>query len=220
MEEIIKNYKTETDAKYGRIITKFVKKLTHPSRIMETELGDLYSDIFKEALGVDIFFLGSGSIRTEELGPIVTKGDFDENYPYDKPLYMTYWSGAQIMHGIKRMLRDEALEGGHTEFFQVSRGLEIEYDQKTHEFIRFDYEGKPIDKDWIFTVGIEEYHYMNSKDSFDISIEELEKNHSSREVASRCAKMLEEFLTKGQHQNAKGKGRLIIHLADGTTTGI
>ena len=57
-------------------------------------------------------------------------------------------------------------------------------------------------------------------DSFDIELEDLEKNHSSREVATGCARLLEEMLQKGQHQNAKGKGRLVIHLADGTTTGI
>ncbi len=220
MEEIIKTYKTETDAKYGRILTKFVRQLTHPSRIMETELGDLYADTLKEALGVDIFLLGSGSIRTLELGPVVTKGDFDENYPYNKPLFMTYWTGAQLKHGLKRMLRDEALEGAHTEFYQLSKGLEVEYDQKTHEFLKFDFEGAPIDEDRIFTVGLEEFHYLNTNDGFDIEHEELEKNHASREVATGCARVLEEMLQKGQHQNAKGKGRLIIHLADGTTTGI
>ena len=220
MEEIIRNYKSQTDAKYGRILTKFVKELTHPSRIMETELGDLYADILKDALAVDVFMLGSGSIRTEQLGPVVTKGDFDENYPYNKPIFLTYWTGAQLKHGLKRVLRDEALEGEHTEFYQLSYGLEIEYDQKTHEYIKFDFEGAPIDENRIFTVGLEEFHYLNTKDSFDIELEDLEKNHSSRQVATGSANLIEEMLQKGQHQNAKGKGRLIIHLADGTTTGI
>ena len=220
MEEIIRNYKSQTDAKYGRILTKFLKELTHPSRIMEPELGDLYADILKDALAVDIFMLGSGSIRTEQLGPVVTKGDFDENYPYNKPIFLTYWTGAQLKHGLKRVLRDEALEGEHTEFYQLSYGLEIEYDQKTHEYIKFDFEGAPIDENRIFSVGLEEFHYLNTKDSFDIELEDLEKNHSSRQVATGSANLIEEMLQKGQHQNAKGKGRLIIHLADGTTTGI
>lgn len=220
MEDVIRNYKSETDAKYGRIITKFVKKLTHLSRIEETEIGDLYADLFKDATGVDMFFLGSGSIRTEEIGPVLTKGDFDENYPYDKPVFITYWTGAQIKRGIKRMLRDEALEGEHTEFFQLSDGLEIEYDQNTHEFLKFDFEGSPIDEEKIYTVGLEEFFYLNSKDSFDLDADEMEKNHPSREVASRSAKVLEELLSKSSHLNAKGKGRLIIHLSDGSVTGI
>ena len=219
IEGLILNYKNATDEKYGRILTKFVRKLTHPSRIMETELGDLYADILKDALGLDIFLLGSGSIRTEELGPVVTKGDFDENYPYNKPIHATYWTGKQLKHGLMRMLRDEALEGAHTEFYQLSKGLEVEYDQNTHEFLKFDYEGEPIDEDRVFTVGLEEFHFRNTLDGFDLSSEDLEKNHSSREIATASAKILEEYLQKGQHQNAKGKGRLIIHLKDGTTTG-
>ena len=219
IEGLILNYKNATDEKYGRILTKFVRKLTHPSRIMETELGDLYADILKEALGLDIFLLGSGSIRTEELGPVVTKGDFDENYPYDKPIHGTYWTGKQLKHGLLRMLRDEALAGAHTEFYQLSSGLEVEYDQKTHSFLKFNFEGQPLDEDRIFTVGLEEFHFKNTIDGFDLTPEELEKNHPSREIATRSAKILEEFLQKGQHQNAKGKGRLIIHLKDGTTTG-
>ncbi len=219
MEDIIRNYKTQTDAKYGRILTKFVRPLTHPSRTQETELGDLYSDILKDALGVDIFLLGSGSIRTEELGPVVTKGDFEENYPYNKSLYMTYWTGAQLKHGLLRMLRDEMLEGEHGEFFQLSKGLEVEYDQKTHSYLKFNFEGEPVDEERVFTVGLENFHYKNMSDGFDLKPEELDKNHSSREIATGSANVLEEHLQKGQHQDAKGTGRLIIHLADGMVVG-
>ena len=36
MEEILGTYKSRTDEKYGKIITKFVRQLTHPTRIRET----------------------------------------------------------------------------------------------------------------------------------------------------------------------------------------
>lgn len=213
IEETIYNLKTTTDEKYGRIITKFVRQLTHPSYIQETELGDLYTDLLKKAYGVDIFLLGSGSIRTEVLGPVVTKRDFDENYPYDDAVYLTYWTGAQFKHGIHRMLRDEALAGGYTEFYQLSEGLEIEYDQKTHSFMKFNFFGKPIEEDRIYTVGLQHYHFMNCKDCFDIDQKELAQNHPSRQIATSCGKVLEEMLFNGSHQDASGKGRLIIHYA-------
>lgn len=211
IEEIINNLKSSTDEKYGRIITKFVRPLTHPSYIMETELGDLYTDLLKKAFGVDIFLLGSASIRTEELGPVVTKRDFDENYPYDDAVFVTSWTGEQFIHGIKRMLRDEALDGGHTEFFQLSEGLEVEYDRKTHSFLKFDFNGKPIEKDRIYTVGIQNFHFMNLKDCFDHELKDLAKNNPARQIATSCGKVLEEMLQQGQHQDALGKGRLIIH---------
>ena len=219
IEEIINNYKSTTDQKYSRIITKFVRKLSAPSRIKESEIGDLYADALKDALGVDIFLLGSGSIRTEHLGPVVTKLNFDESYPYDDPVFMTYWTGAQLKRGIKRMLRDEALAGAHTEFYQLSEGLEVEYDQNKHEFLKFNYEGEPVDDEKIYTVGLEDFHYNNLEDSFGLEHEELAKNHATREVASHSARVIEEILQNGQHQDAKGYGRLIIHLSDGTVTG-
>ncbi|MCR5405068.1 MAG: bifunctional metallophosphatase/5'-nucleotidase [Butyrivibrio sp.] len=211
LEQIINGLKNTTDEKYGRIITKFVRPLTHPSYIIETELGDLYTDLLKSAFGVDIFLLGSGSIRTERLGPVVTKRDFDENYPYDGGVYLTYWTGAQFMHGIHRMLRDEALAGGFTEFFQLSEGLEIEYDQSTHSFIKFDFLGKPIEEDKVYTVGVQHFHFMNLKECFDLEMKDLAKNKPSRQIATSCGKVLEEMLQMGQHQDQKTEGRLVIH---------
>ena len=169
---------------------------------------------------MDIFLLASGSIRTEALGPIVTKGDFTVCFPYDDPVHLVYWTGAQLKHALMRMLRDEALAGAHTEFYQLSKGLEVEYDQKSHTFLKFNYEGEPVDDDRVFTVGLQLYHYVNMKDSFDLDLDEIHKEHRPRIISSSCCQVIEEILIDGQHQNADGTGRLIIHLADGTTTGL
>ena len=220
IERVINAYQSQTDAKYGQILTKFVRALTHPSRIQETELGDLFADIMKDSLGVDIFLMGSGAIRTESLGPIVTKGDFSVCFPYDDSAHVMWWTGAQLKHAILRMLRDEALAGAHTEFYQLSAGLEVEYDQKTHSFLKFNFEGEPVADDRIFTVGLQNYHYRNIEDSFDLKLEDVRKNHNDRIIASSCIQIIEETLINGTHQNAKGTGRLIIHNEDGSVTGM
>ena len=212
MEEVIGTYKSRTDAKYGRIVTKFVRQLTHPTRIRETELGDLFSDILKDSLGTDIFLLGSGSIRNEQLGPVVTKGDLHECFPYDDAVHMVYVTGAQLKHMIKHMLRDSVFAGEHCEFYQLSRGLVVEYDQATHSFLRFEFEGEPVDDEKVYTLGLQHFHYLNMKDSFDITLDELRKNHNDRMVATSCTQVIEECLQNGQHQNASGEGRLILHL--------
>ena len=212
ISNMIHNYKSHTDDKYGRIVTKFVRKLTHPDRFRETELGDLFSDVLKEALGVDIFLLGSGSIRNEQLGPVVTKGDLNTCFPYDDAVHLVYATGAQVKHMVMRMLRDEAFAGEHTEFYQLSKGLVVEYDQATHSFLRFDFEGAPIDEERVFTVGLQHFHYINMKDSFDVTLEELKANHADRVVSTSCTHIIEEALTTGLHQNATGEGRLILHL--------
>ncbi|MBR6157711.1 MAG: bifunctional metallophosphatase/5'-nucleotidase, partial [Lachnospiraceae bacterium] len=213
IEEVIRTYKDTTDEKYGRIITKFVRKLTAPSHIEETEIGNLFADLLKDSLGVDIFLVASGSFRVKELGPVVTKGDFDECFPFDDRAHLLYWTGAQLRHALLRMLRDEALAGEHTEFYQVSHGLEFEYDQSTHSMLKLNFEGKPVEDDQLFTVGLQDFHYRNLKDSFDLDYEEVEKEHPQREIATSCVQVLEEALQRGQHQNAKVEGRMILHKA-------
>ncbi len=213
IEEVIRTYKDTTDEKYGRIITKFVRKLTAPSHIEETEIGNLFADLLKDSLGVDIFLVASGSFRVKELGPVVTKGDFDECFPFDDRAHLLYWTGAQLRHALLRMLRDEALAGEHTEFYQISHGLEFEYDQSTHSMLKLNFEGKPVEDDQLFTVGLQDFHYRNLKDSFDLDYEEVEKEHPQREIATSCVQVLEEALQRGQHQNAKVEGRMILHKA-------
>ena len=220
IEEIIRTYKDRTDAKYGQIVTKFVRQLTHPTRIRETELGDLISDVLKDSLGVDVFLFGSGSIRNEQLGPVVTKGDLNECFPYDDAVHMLYVTGAQLKRMIKRMLRDEALGGAHTEFYQLSHGLLVEYDQPTRSFLRFEFEGEPLDDERVLTLGLQHFHFLNMQDSFDVSVEELRANHADRVISTSCTQIIEEALSATQHQNASGKGRLILHLNDGTVAGL
>ena len=68
--------------------------------------------------------------------------------------------------------------------------------------------------------GLQDYHFKNLEDSFDLKIEEVEKNHKARIAASSCVQVIEEMLINESHQNAKGTGRLIIHKEDGTVTGV
>ncbi len=212
IEEVLGTYKSRTDAKYGKILTKFVRRLTHPSRTQETELGDLFSDILKDAIGVDIFLLGSGSIRNEQLGPVVTKGDLNECYPYDGPVHMIYATGAQLKTMLLHMLRDEVFTGVHCEFYQLSHGLVVEYDQATHSFLRFELNGEPIKDSMVYSVGLEHFHYLNTEEAFTISLDDFKANHPDRVVSTSCTQIIEESLQTGLHQNAKGEGRLILHL--------
>ena len=46
----------------------------------------------------------------------------------------------------------------------------------------------------------------------DRLVEELRKNHADRMISTSCTQIIEEVLTNGQHQDASGEGRLILHL--------
>ena len=211
LEDIISYYKNQTDAKYQRMITHFKRQLTHPSRYQETELGNLFADILRDSLRLDIALLGSGSIRTTELGPIVLLSDLAKCFPYNDPIYLCHITGAQFRRMILYMLRDEALEGKHTEFYQLSDGLELVYEQKTHSFSKFDFCQMPIEDNHIYTVGIQSYHYKNFEAMFSVPIEEILKNGKPRVVATNSQEILEEYLSEHQNLERSVSGRLIIH---------
>ena len=213
VEELISSYKSHTDAKYGKIITRLKRELTHTERFRETEIGNLFSDIFRDALGVDIFLCGSGSIRTEKLGPVVTMRDLRECYPYENAAHLLHMTGAQIKHAIRFMLRDEALAGEHTEFYQLSSGMQVEYDQEQKTFLRFDFEDEPIEDEKTYTVGMEHFHLANLPESFDLTIEDVCGEFRPRVISTSCTQIIEEALCSGHYRDARIGDRLILHLS-------
>ena len=214
LKEFILARKKDTDAKYNQVVTRLARKLTNPGRNKETEIGDLFADILRDALGVDVFLLAAGSVRTLELGPIVTKGDLTVGFPYDGTAHAVYMTGAQLKHALLHAMRDDTFSGGHAEFFQVSSGLELEYDQASHSFIRSSFEGAPIEDDRVFSVGIQQYSLTNLDYMFDLVIDELRENRMERTVASSCAGILEEMLLTGEYRDIDGENRITLHLVD------
>ncbi len=63
IKEFIDSFKDIVDRKYSTILCKFTEELTHPQRIVETSLGNLFADALAEMSQCDVAFVGSGSIR-------------------------------------------------------------------------------------------------------------------------------------------------------------
>ena len=210
LEEILRHYKGQTDKKYGRLITRMKKQLTHPSRNQETALGGLLSDIMCESLGLDVMLLGSGSVRSTELGPIVLYSDLCECFPYDDASYMLQVTGAQFKRMIKYMVRDEVWEGVHNEFYQLSSGMRVVYDRATHEFLKFDLKGKPVEDDKIYKIGLQQFHFNNLEDFFNISFDEISENAKPVVVATSCLGIFDEYMSNHQNLDREITGRLVI----------
>lgn len=209
LEKIVDKYRSVTDAKYQRLVTRFNHALTHPERNRETELGNLFADIFRESLGVDVMLLGSGSIRANALGPLVEYGGLRETFPFDDSIYMFKASGAQLRHMLRFMLRDEAFTG-HTEFYQVSEGIRAVYSRSAKEFVEFSFYGKPVTDAQMFTVGIQSYHYSNLKKFLDITYAELEQHQKPRVVSTSCLDIIDEYLSGHPKVNRVVEGRITI----------
>ncbi len=209
MDHLLSRYQSETDSKYKRVITRLARKLTHPSREQETELGNLYADIMQDESSFDIMMFGSGSIRKKELGPIVEYQEMLENTPFDDVVWMVDFNGAQFRRMVQYILRDDAWRGD-TEFYQFSRGVRIKYRKSTHTIEELKFNGKDITYDQHLLVAIQNYHYKNFDDFLGVPLEDIKKNRKPRVVATSVNNIVEEYLSTHSGLDAHVEGRIEI----------
>ena len=209
MEELLERYKTETDQKYKRVITHFARKLTHPERNQETELGNLYADILQEDSSFDLMFMGSGAIRKKEFGPIIELQDLLENTPFDDALYMLKVNGGQLRRMITYVLRDDAWEG-HTEFYQFSKGFRITYHKQSHILEPLQLNGEEITDDKEILIALQSYHYNNFEEFFNVPLEEVARNMKPRVIATSVNNIIEEYFTTHIGLDSHVEGRITL----------
>ena len=209
MADLLDSYRTETDRKYKRVVTRWARKLTHPSREQETEMGNLYADALQWESSFDIMMMGSGSIRKKELGPIIEYQDMVENTPFDDNLWMLEVTGAQWRRMIQHILRDDAWLG-ETEFYQFSRGVRILYNKTTHTIEELKFNGEDVTDDMHLKIALQNYHYKNFDAFLGVPLEEVKKNMRPRVVATSVNNIIEEFFATNDGLDAHVEGRLEV----------
>ncbi len=207
MEELLESYRTETDSKYKRVITRWARRLTHPSREQETEMGNLYTDALQWESSFDIMMMGSGSIRKKELGPIIEYQDMLENTPFDDNLWMVEVTGAQFRRIVKHLMRDEAWVG-ETEFYQFSKGVHIRYNRTTKTLEALEFKGKEVADTQKLKIAIQNYHYKNFDEFLGVPLEEVKKNMKPRVVATSVNNIIEEYFATNDNLDAHVEGRI------------
>ena len=210
LEKLILNYKDCTDRKYSRTVTRLKRRLTHPDRNMETELGDLFADALKESLGVELMLLGSGSIRCDAMEPIMLYSNLTEAFPYDDPAYLIKVSGRQLHDMLVYMMRDEVWEGVHCEFYQLSEGWHAVYSAAIHDLTEFTYNGDPVDDDRLYTVAMQQFHFNNIESGLGIKPEEIEKNGKAKIISTSCRDVLDEYFSSHQLLDRTAGERIIL----------
>ena len=211
IETLINAMKEKTDLKYDRVICRISRKLNHENRYKQTQLGAFVADCLKQALGLNMYLVASGEIRTKSLDQIVTYRDLAEMFPFSQCCYSMNIKGEQLKRMFKYVFRDETWDHSyHGEFYQVSTGLTITYNRTTHEFVTFSYKGYPVNDDDIFTVGMTDYHFKNFEYIFGFSRDEIDANRKPRKVATNNLETLLEFLPEYHDIDPDGEYRIQI----------
>ncbi len=208
-QALLSRYKSQTDAKYHRLVTSFARELTHPTRIQETEMGNLYSDLLQEDSSFDIMMMGSGAIRKKAMGPVVEYQDMVENTPFDDQLFMLKVTGDEFRRMIQYVMRDDAWEG-HTEFYQYSRGVRIVYRKSTRTLQELSFRGKEIQDGDELLIAMQTYHYNNFEEFFNVPIEPIKERMRPRVVATSVNNIIEEYFSTHQGLDAHVEGRIVI----------
>jgi 5'-nucleotidase/UDP-sugar diphosphatase len=209
LQKFIDSYKEEVDRKYNTMICRFAQKLTHPRREQETALGNLFADIFAERAQADVTFVGSGSIRAKELGPLVTLGDFSSTFPFDDTLLKLAVTGPQLKKIFTHILRPEN-RNSEGECYQINKGVQAVYVDASRELESLTINGQPVEDDGPYTICLQGYHYENSAPNIGLTNEELTALEQSRVVTTSAQDVLEEYLRSHQNLNSRVEGRLLF----------
>ncbi len=209
MEDLLDSYRTETDKKYKRVVCHWARKLTHPSREQETEMGNLYADAIQTDSSFDIMMVGSGSIRKKELGPVLEYQDMVENTPFDDAIWMFEVTGAQFRRIVKHLMRDEAWVG-ETEFYQFSQGVRILYNRTTKELLELKFHGENVTDDMRLKLALQNYHFKNFDAFLGVPLEEVKQNMRPRVVATSFNNIMEEYFLTHDNLDAHVEGRIEV----------
>ncbi|MBP1588358.1 MAG: bifunctional metallophosphatase/5'-nucleotidase [Clostridia bacterium] len=209
MESLITNYRSQTEVKYKRVVTRWARKLTHPCREQETEMGNLYADAMQWESSFDIMLMGSGSIRKKEMGPVIEYKDMLENTPYDDCIWMLTVTGEQWRRMIKHIMRDDAWKG-ETEFYQFSKGVKIVYNRTTRELLELKWQGQEVTDDMLLKIALQNFHYESFDKFLGVPLEEVKKNMRPRVVATSLNNIVEEFFMTHEGLDARVEGRITL----------
>lgn len=209
LAKFINTFKEEVDRKYNRLVCRLARKLTHPQREIETELGNLINDALSESAMSDVLLIGSGSIRGTELGPLVTLSDLRKVYPYDGPLYKFKITGEQLTNIFSYIMRTENRTPGEGNCFQVNKAVKAVYNDAQRKLESLSINEKPVQADNQYTICLQEYHFKNSIQAVNMSAEDLTKLGGQKVVTTSAQNVLEEYFSSNQNLNSYIEGRLI-----------
>ncbi len=207
LKEYIDNYASKIDRKYSAIICKFTDTMTHPCREIETSLGNLFADALAEIAQCDIMLIGSGSIRSKQLGPAVTLKDYRTCFPFKDYLTRFFITGAQLRRIFAHIMRPENRDG-EGECYQVNGKIHAVYNDIAHDLFSLEFEGQPVEGDRKYSIGLIGYHISNSAAYLDITNEELLIHGIPKVVATSVPEALEEYLKYHQNIGREVEGRL------------
>ena len=184
LNDILKEVVAHTDADLTIYDPVAVESNGKPIRIvrrMETNLGDLCADAYRDQSGADIAFVNGGGVRANISAGDVTLNDILSVFPFNNSLCMIEVTGQQVLDALEWGSR--AVPGESGAFLQVS-GLTYEINpyidspcvgddnglfasvDGTRRVSNVLVGGEPIDPEKPYTLASHDYMLLNNGDGY------------------------------------------------------
>jgi len=207
LSQYIASFQETVDRKYNTIISKLSKKHTHPKREIETSLGNLIADSLAELAECDVMMIGSGSIRTGEMGPIVTLKDLSSCFPYDDELTRFAINGEKLNRVFAHVMRPTN-RNGEGECYQVNSRVRATYDNASRQLTSLKIDNQEVSNSKLYNICLQGYHFKNSEANLNLTNTDLLESGRSKVVSTSIQHMLEEYLRNHQDIRREVEGRL------------
>ena len=207
LAQFIESFNHRVNRKYAALLTKLAQIHTHPTREIETSLGNLIADAFALKAETDLMLVGSGSIRIKSLGPLVTLKDFIACFPYNDSLERFTISGKYLKRIFSHIMRPENRDG-EGECYQVNQGVQAIYDDSKKQLISLKINHRSVRDDRFYTICLQGYHFNNCQANLNISQKQLLKHPSHKVVTTSAQDVLEQYFRDHQNLNVPIEGRI------------
>ena len=202
-------FRAEVDRKYERTLVTFPCEYTHPWFHRETQLLDLFADLYQRTFETDVSLLASNVIRAKKLGPVLTYKEFIIGFPYENAVYQLRVTGRRLEQIIRHTLRKDAWEGTSIYIlFSENMRVEITREDKIVQKIEI-YDGD-IEPDRIYKLGITEYSYKNPELFLGIEPGALGTEIEVKKVSDNDRVSFFEYLSLHSEFTLRNEGRLVL----------
>ena len=151
--------------------------------------------------------MGSGSIRSKEIGPVITLKDLRTCFPYDDSLSRYSVSGIGLRTIFSHIMRTENL-GGEGECYQVNSRVRAIYDITSRQLLSLKINETEVPKDGLYTICLQGYHFKNSLTNLNLSQEQLTAAIKAELISTSAQDVFVEYIRNNQNVKRQVEGRL------------
>ena len=143
----------------GDHICSFDREYKNPHRFFESEMGDIFADVFLDLFRTDMVILQSGCLRSPSIGPLVTEKDLHKAFPFDDRFYCAELTGRKIKEAFSYLLNPDADGLYIRTCLQYSRGFQIvidadDYKNKGLKLVGISLNGHEFEDEKVYRIAL------------------------------------------------------------------